>query len=102
MLASSMPYSGPLSALGGINGRKVTLISLDDGYSPPKTVEQTRKLVVDAPGDELPNFNNFQPSMMLPGITVTTSPTNYDTFHSARLGRFDGKSWVLIGDLISG
>jgi branched-chain amino acid transport system substrate-binding protein len=49
------------------------------------------------------NFNNFQPSMMLPGITVTTSPTDYDTFHSARLGRFDGKSWVvLIGDLISG
>jgi hypothetical protein len=39
--------------------------------------------------------------MLLPGITVTTSPTNYDTFHSARLGRFDGKSWVLISDLIS-
>jgi branched-chain amino acid transport system substrate-binding protein len=39
--------------------------------------------------------------MSLPGITVTTSPTNYDAFHSARLGRFDGKSWVLIGDLIS-
>jgi hypothetical protein len=47
------------------------------------------------------NFNSFQPSMLLPGITVTTSPTNYDTFHSARLGRFDGKSWVLISDLIS-
>ena len=30
---------------GGINGRKITLISLDDGYSPPKTVEQTRRLV---------------------------------------------------------
>lgn len=56
------PYSGPVSAYGtigraqsaffdkinaegGINGRKLTLISLDDGYSPPKTVEQTRKLV---------------------------------------------------------
>src|SRR4051794_21557662 len=30
---------------GGINGRKVNLISLDDGYAPPKTVEQTRRLV---------------------------------------------------------
>ncbi len=30
---------------GRINGRKVTLLSMDDGYSPPKTVEQTRKLV---------------------------------------------------------
>ena len=57
-----MPYSGPASAYGtigkvaaayfekvnaegGINGRKVKFISLDDGYSPPKTVEQARKLV---------------------------------------------------------
>ena len=56
------PYSGPASAYGnigkaikayfdkvnadgGINGRKVTFISLDDGYNPAKTVEQTRKLV---------------------------------------------------------
>jgi branched-chain amino acid transport system substrate-binding protein len=61
-LGQTMPYSGPLSgfitlakaelayfdminAQGGINGRKVRLISLDDGFSPPKTVEQTRKLV---------------------------------------------------------
>jgi ABC-type branched-subunit amino acid transport system substrate-binding protein len=47
------------------------------------------------------SINNFQPSMSLPGITVTIRPTNYDAFHSARLGRFDGKSWVLIGDLVS-
>ena len=61
-LGQTMPYSGPASAYGtigklhqayfkmineagGINGRKVTLISLDDGYSPPKTVEQVRRLV---------------------------------------------------------
>ena len=61
-IGQTMPYSGPLSGLsthgramaayftklndeGGINGRKIKLISLDDGYSPPKTVEQTRKLV---------------------------------------------------------
>jgi branched-chain amino acid transport system substrate-binding protein len=57
-----MPYSGPLSAYaligrteaaffkklndeGGINGRKINFISYDDGFSPPKTVEQARKLV---------------------------------------------------------
>ena len=57
-----MPYSGPASAydvvgraeiayfkmineMGGVNGRKLNLISVDDGYSPPKTVEQTRRLV---------------------------------------------------------
>jgi ABC-type branched-subunit amino acid transport system substrate-binding protein len=58
----TMPYSGPASgysaqgrvqaayfaminAKGGINGRKINFLSYDDGYSPPKTVEQTRKLV---------------------------------------------------------
>lgn len=62
ILGQTMPYSGPASALsavgkvqtryfqminerGGINGRKIKLISLDDGYSPPKAVEQTRRLV---------------------------------------------------------
>jgi branched-chain amino acid transport system substrate-binding protein len=63
-IGQSMPYSGPLSAFGvigkgdaayfqmindkgGINGRKLTLISLDDGFAPPKAVENTRKLVED-------------------------------------------------------
>jgi len=62
VIGQTMPYSGPVSAYGtqgrahaayfrmindqgGVNGRKIRLISLDDGYSPPKTVEQTRKLV---------------------------------------------------------
>ncbi len=61
-IGQTMPYSGPASAYstiakaeaayfqmindqGGINGRKINLISYDDGYSPPKTVEQVRKLV---------------------------------------------------------
>jgi branched-chain amino acid transport system substrate-binding protein len=61
-IGQTMPYSGPASAYGvigrteaayfkmineqgGVNGRKINLISLDDGYSPPKTVEQVRKLV---------------------------------------------------------
>jgi branched-chain amino acid transport system substrate-binding protein len=61
-IGQTMPYSGPLSSYsvigrtelayfkmineqGGINGRKLNLISVDDGYSPPKTVEQVRRLV---------------------------------------------------------
>ena len=61
-IGNIMPYSGPASAYaaigkaeeayfnkinaeGGINGRKIKFISYDDGYSPPKTVEQARRLV---------------------------------------------------------
>jgi ABC-type branched-subunit amino acid transport system substrate-binding protein len=61
-IGQTMPYSGPASSYsaigkaelayfaklngeGGINGRKVDLLSLDDGYSPPKAIEQTRRLV---------------------------------------------------------
>lgn len=63
-IGETMPLSGPLSAYseigraeaayfhmvndkGGVNGRKLTLIQEDDGYQPPKTLEQTRKLVED-------------------------------------------------------
>jgi ABC-type branched-subunit amino acid transport system substrate-binding protein len=41
----SSAYYKMLNDRGGINGRKITMISLDDGYSPPKAVEQTRRLV---------------------------------------------------------
>jgi len=61
-IGNTMPWSGPYSTAssqaraqlayykminskGGINGRKINAISYDDAYSPPKTVEQTRKLV---------------------------------------------------------
>lgn len=61
-IGNTAMYSGPLSAYsviprteaaffnmineqGGINGRKINFISLDDGYSPPKTVEQMRRLI---------------------------------------------------------
>ena len=61
-IGQTLPYSGPLSGFGaigqaeeavfkklnesgGINGRKIRFISRDDAFSPPKTVEQTRRLV---------------------------------------------------------
>jgi branched-chain amino acid transport system substrate-binding protein len=66
-IGQTMPFSGPASAVstiakteaayfkmindaGGINGRKITFIQYDDSFSPPKTVEQVRKLVE---GDEV-------------------------------------------------
>ena len=61
-IGQTLPYSGPASAYGqlgrveaayfrvlneagGINGRKLSVVSLDDGFSPPKAVEQVRRLV---------------------------------------------------------
>src|ERR1700756_5357623 len=61
-IGTTTPYSGPASAYsagavsatayfamindqGGVNGRKINYVSLDDAYSPPKTVEQVRKLI---------------------------------------------------------
>ena len=61
-IGNIMPYSGPASsygvigktekaffdmvnAEGGVNGRKINFISYDDAYSPPKAIEQARKLV---------------------------------------------------------
>lgn len=61
-IGNTWPFSGPASSTssvehemagyfamindrGGVNGRKINLIALDDGYLPPKTVEQTRRLV---------------------------------------------------------
>jgi branched-chain amino acid transport system substrate-binding protein len=62
LIGQTMPYSGPavsyavigkseaayfqmINDQGGVNGRKIKFLSLDDGYVPPKTVEQTRRLV---------------------------------------------------------
>src|SRR6201995_2861185 len=73
-IGNIMPYSGPASAYGvigkteaayfkkindagGINGRKINFISYDDGYSPPKTVEQASKLVES--DEELFIFNSL-------------------------------------------
>jgi branched-chain amino acid transport system substrate-binding protein len=71
-LGNTVPYSGPASFYGvvgqatvayfakvndegGINGRKVTVISLDDALQPPKTVEQVRKLVEQEEVDAIVN-----------------------------------------------
>jgi ABC-type branched-subunit amino acid transport system substrate-binding protein len=101
-IGNTNPYSGPASAYGtigkvigayfrkvneegGIKGRKIAFISLDDGYSPPKTVEQVRRLV------EL--------SMALPGIKINTSPTDFYPIEQEQLARFNGEYWALFGEV---
>lgn len=86
-VGATFPFSGPASSLsntgkgliayvnsindrGGINGRKVNLITYDDAYSAPKTVEQTRKLVES---DEVAFL--FGP-LGTPGISATVKYVN--------------------------
>ena len=103
-IGNIMPYSGPASAYGvigkteeayfkkvnaegGINGRKINFISYDDGYSPPKTVEQARKLVES---DEVllifnslgtpPNsaIQKYMNSKKVPQLFVSTGATKWN------------------------
>jgi branched-chain amino acid transport system substrate-binding protein len=103
-IGNIMPYSGPASAYGvigkteeayfrkinaegGINGRKINFISYDDNYSPPKTVEQARKLVES---DEVlivfnslgtpPNsaIQKYMNSKKVPQLFVATGATKWN------------------------
>ena len=103
-IGNIMPYSGPASsysvigkteqayfnkinAEGGVNGRKINFISYDDGYSPPKTVEQARKLVES---DEVllvfnslgtpPNsaIQKYMNSKKVPQLFVATGATKWN------------------------
>jgi branched-chain amino acid transport system substrate-binding protein len=102
-IGNIMPYSGPLSAYaligrteaaffnkinaeGGVNGRKINFVTYDDAFSPPKTVEQARKLVES---DEVllifqslgtPTNNAIRPYMNLkkvPQLFVATGATQF-------------------------
>ena len=99
-----MPYSGPASAYGvigkteeayfkkinaegGINGRKINFISYDDAYSPPKTVEQARKLVesdevlfIFNPLGTPPNsaIQKYMNSKKVPQLFVATGATKWN------------------------
>nr|WP_245287480.1 ABC transporter substrate-binding protein [Bradyrhizobium elkanii] len=103
-IGNIVPYSGPASAYGsvgkamaalfkkvndegGINGRKINFISYDDAYSPPKTVEQARKLVESdevllvvgtlgtAPNTAIQKYLN---SKKVPQLFVATGATKWN------------------------
>jgi branched-chain amino acid transport system substrate-binding protein len=103
-IGNIMPYSGPASAYGvigkteeayfrkvnaegGINGRKINFISYDDAYSPPKTVEQARKLVesdevllIFNPLGTPPNsaIQKYLNSKKVPQLFVATGATKWN------------------------
>jgi branched-chain amino acid transport system substrate-binding protein len=102
-IGQTMPYSGPASAYGtigrieaayfkmineqgGINGRKINLISVDDGYSPPRTVEATRRLVEQEqvlfmfqPLGTAPNsaIHKYMNAKKVPQLFVATGATKW-------------------------
>ena len=103
-IGNIMPYSGPASAYGvigkteeayfrkinaegGINGRKINFITYDDAYSPPKTVEQARKLVesdevllIFNPLGTPPNsaIHKYMNAKMVPQLFVATGATKWN------------------------
>ncbi len=103
-IGNIMPYSGPASAYGvigkteeayfkkinaegGINGRKIHFITYDDGYSPPKAVEQARKLVESDEAllvfNPLGTANNtaiqkYMNSKKVPQLFVATGATKFN------------------------
>ncbi|WP_448045711.1 ABC transporter substrate-binding protein [Bradyrhizobium liaoningense] len=107
-IGNIMPYSGPASAYGvigkteeayfrkvnaegGINGRKINFVTYDDAYSPPKTVEQARKLVES---DEVllifnslgtpPNsaIQKYMNQKKVPQLFVATGATKWNDSHN--------------------
>ena len=104
-IGNIMPYSGPASAYGvigqteaayfkkindegGVNGRKINFVSYDDGYSPPKTVEQARKLVesdnvlmIFNPLGTPPNtaIQKYMNAQKVPQLFVATGATQWDS-----------------------
>jgi branched-chain amino acid transport system substrate-binding protein len=96
-IGNIMPYSGPASAYGvigkaqaayfkkineegGINGRKINFITLDDAYSPPKTVEMVRRLVEQ---DEV--LLVFNP-LGTPSNTAAHRPHSLTALHESAVG----------------
>jgi hypothetical protein len=75
------------------------------GYAAAQTLVQVLKQC----GDNLTrenvmwqaaNLKNFEISVLLPGIRINTSPTDFYPIEQVQLARFDGKRWVLFGDVL--
>jgi branched-chain amino acid transport system substrate-binding protein len=74
------------------------------GYNSAATLVQVLKQAGDDPSREnimrqAPNLRDLELPMLLPGIKVNTSPTDYYPVQQLQLMRFDGKRWVRFGDL---
>ena len=47
------------------------------------------------------NLKDVEIPMLLPGIKVNTSPTDFYPIQSVRMSRFEGETWILFGDILS-
>ena len=84
---------------------------LDDGIIVGYGVAQTLVQVLKQCGDDLTrenvmkqaaNLKDFRTEVLLPGITINTSPTDFAPISQLQLMRFKGEKWELFGDVISG
>ena len=106
---TQMAYYRMISDTGGINGRKIDSITLDDGYSPPKTVEQTRRLVeqdqvfgifgslgtpTNASVQRYLNKRKVPQMFLFTGTSRFRDPQNYPW-------TIGGARWVPLGGIIS-
>jgi len=83
----------------------------DAGYIVGYSVSRTMVQVLRQCGDDLTrenvmkqaaNLKNFEPGLLLPGIAINTSPTDFAPIEQLQLMKFEGRTWRLFGDVISG
>jgi branched-chain amino acid transport system substrate-binding protein len=76
-----------------------------------QSIAETTVQVVKQCGDELTrenvmkqaaNLHNLELPMLLPGITINTSPTNFAPIRQAQMRRFDGRRYVPFGPILTG
>jgi branched-chain amino acid transport system substrate-binding protein len=70
-----------------------TLVKVLEQCGPEITPEKVMK--------QAANLKDFAPAQLLPGITINTGPNDYLLFEQMRLARFDGKTWVAIGEVLT-
>jgi branched-chain amino acid transport system substrate-binding protein len=77
--------------------------TIDSNHSYAYVTAQTLVHVLKQCGDDVSSENilkqatslkDYRPELLLPGITITTAPNDYETFDQLRLATFDGKTWV--------
>ena len=112
-IGQTFPYSGPASGYGviaraeaayfkminekgGVNGRKLNLISLDDGYSAPKTVEQTRRLIEqDGVAFTFQSFGGFTNLAVRPYLNENKVPQLFGAAGADQLDDPQNYPWTI-------
>jgi branched-chain amino acid transport system substrate-binding protein len=91
-IGNIMPYSGPASAYG--YGAAQTLVHVLQQCGDDLTRENVMK--------QAANLKDFQLDMLLPGIAINTSPTDFAPIEQMQMQRFTGERWELFGPVMNG